>query len=79
MTPTERTQYFSASWMTARLPAFFASVTAGSGTIANQVAVTPPDRKSVDMQAVPAFPESVRHIRNLLDQAGRSSSNEPSA
>lgn len=52
---------------------------ASPGTIVNQVAVTPPDRKSVEMQAVPAFQESVRHIRNLLDQAGRSLSNEPSA
>lgn len=41
------------------------------GTIVNQVACTPPDRKSVEMQAVPAFQESVRNIRHMLDQAGR--------
>ena len=48
---------------------------ASPGTIVNQVAVTPPDRKSVEMQAVPAFQESVRNIRHLLDQAGRTSPN----
>jgi NitT/TauT family transport system ATP-binding protein len=49
------------------------------GTIVNQLAVTPPDRKSVEMQAVPAFQESVRNIRHLLDQAGRHESNPPPA
>jgi len=51
---------------------------ASPGTIVNQVAVTPPDRKSVEMQAVPAFQESVRNIRRLLDQAGRPQSNSQS-
>lgn len=44
---------------------------ASPGTIVKQVAVTPPDRKSVEMQAVPAFQESVRNIRRLLDAAGQ--------
>jgi ABC-type nitrate/sulfonate/bicarbonate transport system ATPase subunit len=44
---------------------------ASPGTIVKQVAVTPPDRKSVEMQAVPAFQESVRDVRRMLDQAGR--------
>jgi NitT/TauT family transport system ATP-binding protein len=52
---------------------------ASPGTIVNQVAVTPPDRKSVEMQAVPAFQESVRNIRHMLDQAGRKQSNDPAA
>jgi len=43
------------------------------GTIFKQMAITPPDRKSVEMQAVPAFQESVREVRHLLDQAARSS------
>jgi NitT/TauT family transport system ATP-binding protein len=52
---------------------------ASPGTIVDQVAVTPPDRKSVEMQAVPAFQESVRNIRHKLDQAGRSASTSASA
>jgi NitT/TauT family transport system ATP-binding protein len=43
---------------------------ASPGTVVEQVAVMPPDRKSAEMQAVPAFQESVRNIRHLLDQAG---------
>jgi NitT/TauT family transport system ATP-binding protein len=44
---------------------------ASPGTIVKQMVVTPPDRKSVEMQAVPAFQESVREVRRMLDQAGR--------
>lgn len=38
------------------------------GTIAHQLAVEPPDRPAQQMQAEPAFLESVRHVRSLLDQ-----------
>jgi len=48
------------------------------GTIFKQMAITPPDRKSVEMQAVPAFQDSVREVRHLLDQAGRSSPTDSS-
>jgi NitT/TauT family transport system ATP-binding protein len=47
---------------------------ASPGTIVHQVAVTPPDRKSMEMQAVPAFQESVANIRHLLDEAGKTRS-----
>ena len=38
------------------------------GTIAHQLAVAPPDRPARQMQAEPAFLESVRHVRSLLDE-----------
>ncbi|MEO7098167.1 MAG: ABC transporter ATP-binding protein [Luteolibacter sp.] len=38
------------------------------GTIAHQLAVEPPDRPAQQMQAEPAFLDSVRHVRSLLDQ-----------
>ncbi|MBC8127168.1 MAG: ABC transporter ATP-binding protein [Gloeobacteraceae cyanobacterium ES-bin-144] len=38
------------------------------GTIAHQLAVAPPDRPAREMQAEPAFLESVRHVRSLLDK-----------
>jgi NitT/TauT family transport system ATP-binding protein len=41
--------------------------TASPGTIAHQLAVAPPDRPARQMQAEPAFLESVRHVRSLLD------------
>jgi NitT/TauT family transport system ATP-binding protein len=41
---------------------------ASPGTIAHQLAVAPPDRPARQMQAEPAFLESVRHVRSLLDQ-----------
>jgi hypothetical protein len=41
---------------------------ASPGTIAHQLAVAPPDRPARQMQAEPAFLESVRHIRSLLDK-----------
>ncbi len=47
------------------------------GSIVQQMAITPPDRKSVEMQAVPAFQQSVREVRHLLDQAGRVSPTAP--
>jgi NitT/TauT family transport system ATP-binding protein len=40
---------------------------ASPGTIAHQLAVAPPDRPARQMQAEPAFLESVRHVRSLLD------------
>ena len=52
---------------------------ASPGTIVKEVAVTPPDRKSVEMQAVPAFQESVRNIRRLLDAAGQVTPNRSPA
>jgi NitT/TauT family transport system ATP-binding protein len=38
------------------------------GTIAHQLAVAPPDRPAREMQQEPAFLESVRHVRSLLDK-----------
>ena len=38
------------------------------GTIAHQLAVMPPDRPAEQMQSEPAFLESVRHVRSLLDK-----------
>lgn len=38
------------------------------GTIAHQFAVAPPDRPAQEMQGEPAFLESVRHVRSLLDK-----------
>lgn len=38
------------------------------GTIVHQLAVMPPDRPAQEMQAEPAFLESVRTIRSLLDK-----------
>jgi NitT/TauT family transport system ATP-binding protein len=38
------------------------------GTIAHQFAVAPPDRPAREMQQEPAFLESVRHVRSLLDK-----------
>jgi NitT/TauT family transport system ATP-binding protein len=40
---------------------------ASPGTIAHQLVVAPPDRPARQMQAEPAFLESVRHVRSLLD------------
>ena len=39
------------------------------GTITHQLAVMPPDRPAEQMQAEPAFLESVRSVRSLLDKA----------
>ncbi|MCF7733266.1 MAG: ABC transporter ATP-binding protein, partial [Akkermansiaceae bacterium] len=50
---------------------------ASPGTIADQVAVAPPDRPSAAMQAMPAFQESVRNIRRMHDQAGQSHLEDP--
>jgi NitT/TauT family transport system ATP-binding protein len=44
------------------------------GTIAHQLAVEPPDRPAQQMQAEPAFLESARHVRSLLDQLEKKSS-----
>ncbi len=52
---------------------------ASPGTIVKQVAITPPDRKSVEMQAVPAFQESVRNIRQMLDAASQATPSKPPA
>lgn len=38
------------------------------GTIAHQLAVMPPDRPAQQTQLEPAFQESVRHVRSLLDK-----------
>lgn len=38
------------------------------GTIVHQFAVAPPDRPAREMQAEPAFLESVSHVRSLLDK-----------
>ncbi len=38
------------------------------GTISHQLAVMPPDRPAAEMQADPAFLESVRTVRSLLDK-----------
>ncbi|MES2920770.1 MAG: ABC transporter ATP-binding protein [Verrucomicrobiota bacterium] len=42
--------------------------TPSPGTIAHQFAVAPPDRPAREMQVEPAFLESVRHVRSLLDK-----------
>ncbi len=42
--------------------------TPSPGTIAHQFAVAPPDRSAREMQSEPAFLESVRHVRSLLDK-----------
>ncbi len=42
--------------------------TPSPGTIAHQFAVAPPDRPAREMQIEPAFLESVRHVRSLLDK-----------
>ena len=42
--------------------------TPSPGTIAHQFAVAPPDRPAREMQAEPAFLESVRQVRSLLDK-----------
>ncbi len=42
--------------------------TPSPGTIAHQFAVAPPDRPAREMQTEPAFLESVRHVRSLLDK-----------
>lgn len=42
--------------------------TPSPGTIAHQFAVAPPDRSARDMQVEPAFLDSVRHVRSLLDK-----------
>ena len=42
--------------------------TPSPGTIAHQFAVAPPDRPAREMQSEPAFLESVRHVRSLLDK-----------
>ena len=44
------------------------------GTIAHQLAVEPPDRPAQQMQAEPAFLDSVRHVRSLLDQLEKKTS-----
>ncbi|MEN9974573.1 MAG: Taurine import ATP-binding protein TauB [Verrucomicrobiota bacterium] len=38
------------------------------GTIVHQLAVAPPDRPARQMQVEPAFLDSVRHVRSLLDK-----------
>lgn len=38
------------------------------GTIVEQLLVAPPDRPARDMQSEPAFLESVRHVRSLLEK-----------
>jgi NitT/TauT family transport system ATP-binding protein len=38
------------------------------GTIVHQFAVAPPDRPAREMQVEPAFLDSVRHVRSLLDK-----------
>lgn len=43
-------------------------LTPSPGTIAHQFAVAPPDRPAGEMQVEPAFLESVRHVRSLLDK-----------
>lgn len=48
------------------------------GTIRHQLAVMPPDRPAAEMQAEPAFLESVRAVRSLLDKAEREKENIPS-
>ena len=50
-------------------------LSASPGTIVHQVAVMPPDRPSVEMHADPAFQSSVREVRRLLDQAGKTNGN----
>jgi len=40
--------------------------------------VMPPDRPAAEMQAEPAFLESVRAVRSLLDKAEREKENNPS-
>jgi NitT/TauT family transport system ATP-binding protein len=42
--------------------------TPSPGTIAHHFAVAPPDRPAREMQTEPAFLESVRHVRSLLDK-----------
>lgn len=42
--------------------------TGSPGTIAHQLAVTPADRPAKQMQAEPAFLESVRNVRSMLDK-----------
>ena len=50
-------------------------LSASPGTIVHQVAVMPPDRPSVEMHADAAFQASVREVRRLLDQAGKTNGN----
>jgi NitT/TauT family transport system ATP-binding protein len=52
--------------------------TPSPGTIAHQLAVAPPDRPAREMQAEPAFLESVRHVRSLLDKLEAQKHNPPS-
>lgn len=52
--------------------------TASPGTIAHQLAVMPPDRPAQLMQAEPAFQESVRHVRSLLDKLEQEKENKVS-
>jgi NitT/TauT family transport system ATP-binding protein len=46
------------------------------GTIVHQVAVAPPDRPSEDMQAEPAFLETVRAVRSMLDKLEQQKENK---
>ena len=48
------------------------------GTIIHQLAITPADRPAADMQVQPAFLESVRTVRSLLDSAGPAKQNTAS-
>jgi NitT/TauT family transport system ATP-binding protein len=48
------------------------------GTIAHQFAVAPPDRTAREMQQEPAFLDSVRHVRSLLDKLEAEKHNQAS-
>lgn len=52
--------------------------TASPGTIAHQFAVMPPDRPAQQTQLEPAFQESVRHVRSLLDKLEEEKENKAS-
>ena len=52
--------------------------TPSPGTIAHQLAVAPPDRPAREMQAEPAFLDSVRQVRSLLDKLEAEKHNIPS-
>jgi NitT/TauT family transport system ATP-binding protein len=51
---------------------------ASPGTIVHQLAVMPPDRPAAEMQVEPAFLESVKNVRSMLDkiEQGRKKSAE---
>lgn len=48
------------------------------GTIVHQFEVAPPDRPAREMQEEPAFLESVRHVRSLLDKLESGKDNQSS-